>query len=157
LSDGPEPIEPRGGLADVRPAAVMLGAVVDIALTMVVATWLADALHPGSLSDASDEAIDAVFASTTFNLFFLPLGLLCTTLGGLVAGWRAPEQERSNAIAVGLIAILIAVATLLIPDEGPRAPWWIDVAAFLLSVPAALAGGLVAERLNQSAPADPSV
>jgi hypothetical protein len=156
VSEHPEPIEPSGGFADVRAGAVMLGALVDIGLTMVVATWLAEVLVDGRLSEAPAEAVDAVFASSTFNLLFLPLGLLCTAVGGLVAGWRAPLQERPNAIAVGVIAILIAVATLLMPDEGAAAPWWINVAAFLLTVPSAALGGLVAERLNQRANETPA-
>jgi hypothetical protein len=147
----PEPIEPRGGFGDVRAGPVMFGALVDVALTMVVATWLAESLVPGGLIEASDEAIEAVFASPTFNLLFLPLGLLCTALGGLVAGWRAPTRERPNAVAVGVIAILIGIIGLLMSDAGPRAPWWIEVLGFLLSVPAAAIGGLGAENLNRRA------
>jgi hypothetical protein len=74
-----------------------------------------------------------------------------------VAGWRAPSRERPNAIAVGVIAVLIAITTLLMPGEGPAAPWWSDLVAFLLTVPAALLGGVVAEQLNRRAPADSSM
>jgi hypothetical protein len=148
----PAPIRPEGILEGIRPGAVLRGFLLDNVLTIAIALVLVAAVLDEGLASSSAEEIDAVFASTRFALLLLPLGLLCTVLGGCVAGSHAGIAHVKNGVAVGVADVALALISLLVPPTGPEPPLWIDLLGFGLVLPAAAAGGALARRFARSAP-----
>jgi hypothetical protein len=120
-------IEPAGIFDGIRPGAIVLGVIVDTVATIVSGVALLFAFtiqaalqHQG---DVPDEVLDAMVTSPTFLLASLVVGLLCTTLGAYVGARRAA-----------------------IPGQGEPNPFWFDIVAFALIIPAGVAGGLLARH-----------
>ena len=90
----------------------------------------------------------ASLASTTQSAGYvaasLILGLAATVLGGYVAARKSPSAELTNALGVGVVMTLLAIL-LQVFIRIPLDLW--GVLGLVLTIPAALVGGLV--RLSQ--------
>ena len=107
---------------------------------VLVASWLA------SEAAGDPDQADAVLASATFAIWFLPIGIACTVYGGYVAGRAASSAHLKNGVAVGCADVAFGLLGLLLPSHGPPPPLWADLAGFGLVIPAAALGGWLAAR-----------
>ena len=130
----------------VQPKAVILGFLVDFVGTFVVMAIIGGiagfvyAMNDGDIS-AFEESI---YSNTLLMLFTVLLGSGFTVLGGYIAGRVARESLLFNASLVGVAGIAIGVFFW------GDAPLWYDMTGFLLAVPAACLGGLIALKREAS-------
>ena len=125
-------------LADIRIKAVIVGAVVDNAGTLLVMTFLAAALV--STGFPEDEVMRRM-KSTSGLMLGLIIGLSFTALGGFFAGKIAGRAEVLHGAMVAVAGMIVA---LIFRESG--APLWFDIAGFAGMLPAGIAGGHLAQK-----------
>lgn len=87
--------------------------------------------------------------SASFMLGFVIYGMVFAGLGGYVAAWLAGRRPVSHAAAVAIIlAVLAAVSLVATLGNGVI---WTQVLAITLMAPAALAGGVLRQRVAKAA------
>lgn len=129
---------PKLKLSDIKFKAILAGAIVDNAGTLLLMTTLAAMLVSTGLTE--DEVMGRM-KSTDGLLLGLILGLGCTALGGYLAGRVAKQAE---ALHGALVAILGMIMAAVFRESGT--PLWFDIAGFLGMLPAGIAGGFLALR-----------
>jgi len=121
-----------------RPAldlkAIVTGAVVDVSGTIHTEV-LVGMLWTALLWSGGGEA--ALF----FYILNLARGLGFTVLGGYFSGRTAGRHHLRHALVAGLISQVISIG-LAVTNLG-NAPFWYVVIGVLLTLPAALLGGLL--------------
>lgn len=135
-------------MKDVSIKAVLLGFLVDVgatAIIVIVAVVAALFAKPGLFAD--EQALEAAFSSTGVLLAGLAVGLLCTMLGGFVAGSVAKKAHYLNSGLVGALGLLVGVAFV------GQSPLWYDIVTFTAVIPAAVLGGHLAKG-RRSAPSN---
>jgi putative membrane protein (TIGR04086 family) len=146
------PIEPDGIFDGLNWGAILLGALVDFALTMVAALplmlWFAG---PAAFSEdeaASERAIDQATQSPEFLLTFLVVGLAATAYGGYVGARRAGAHHLRHGGWVAVASALLAFLSMLLPGttETSPSPVWYEALALGLMLPAGVFGGFLAMR-----------
>jgi hypothetical protein len=125
-------------LSDIKFKAVIVGAIVDNAGTLLLMTFLAAALVSTGLS--ADEVMGRM-RSTSGLLLGLIVGLSFTGLGGYFAGRMAGRAEVMHGV---LVAVLGMVVALIFREGG--VPVWFDIAGFAGMLPAGMAGGYLAQK-----------
>lgn len=126
------------------PKAIIIAMLLSLALDVVggaalVAGFGAD-LKDGMTQEQMKAAIQAVVSTDGFLFASLVYGTATTVFGGFVAARLARSHPYFNALAIGVLGIVLG----LLLDDG--APFWYDALAFLVSMPAAVAGGAIALR-----------
>ena len=124
--------------SDIKFTAVIIGAVVDNAGTLLLMTTLAAALVSTGLSE--DEVMVRMKSSNGL-LLGLILGLGCTVMGGFFAGWIA---KRAEVLHGALVAIVGMVLSMFFRESGM--PIWFEIAGFVCMLPAGMAGGYLAQK-----------
>jgi hypothetical protein len=127
----------------IRPKAILIGIVTDIGATYLVMSVLMVSLGAGARDLSEEEArqlIESTFQQVPYLLLLGALGLLATALGGFVAAKVAVVAPLLNAACVGLFDLILGI--VLIGDG----PLWFSVIALLLTLPAAIMGGVVWRR-----------
>lgn len=125
-------------LSDIKFKAVVVGAIVDNAGTLLLMTLLAAALVSTGLTE--DEVMSRM-KSTSGLLLGLIVGLSCTALGGYFSGRIA---GRAEVLHGALVAVLGMVVAMIFRESG--IPVWFDIAGFAGMLPAGMAGGHLAEK-----------
>lgn len=129
------------------PKAILIAMLLSLALDVVGSLGLIVVFGVQLTADMSPEqvnaALDEVTGTTSFLLASLVYGTATTAFGGYVAARVARGYPYFNAAAVGGVGIVLGL--LLSAD----APWWFQALAYLVSIPAAVAGGHHAVRRNQ--------
>lgn len=125
-------------LSDIKFKAVIIGALVDNAGTLLFMAILASALVSKGLSEG--EVMNRM-KSMSGLLLGLIVGLSCTGMGGYVAGRMAGRTEVLHGALVAALGMIVA----LIFREG-GIPAWYDIAGFVGMLPAGMAGGYLAQR-----------
>jgi hypothetical protein len=98
-----------------------------------------------AVATSSDRAsLESTIQSAGYVTASLILGLVATALGGYVAARKSPRAELTNALAVGIVMVLLGIL-LLVLIRIPLDLW--GTLGLVLTIPAALAGGLT--RLSQ--------
>lgn len=127
----------------------------------VAADWLGTSLFVSlvwivlGFSGVVDENdVEALVESTGFLLFGTTVGILFTALGGWVAGFMAAGDEVKHAAVTGTISLVLGILTMVSAtgEAHPGTPLWYQLTSFLLPIPAAVAGGLLAQRMRQGLP-----
>jgi hypothetical protein len=145
----PPSIEPAGIFDGIRPGAVLLGVVVDTVATIVSGLLLfaftvqVVSQHEG---DVPEETLDAMVTSPTFLLASLVIGLLCTTLGAFVGARRAACFHLRHGAWIGVGSAVVSLVSYATSTQGEPNPFWFDMMAFALIIPAGVAGGLLARQ-----------
>ena len=144
------PIEPEGTFAGLSGAAILLGAFIDVAFTEIVGTLLALWFAPDLASHDEAQArkvLAELATSTGYVTANIVLGALGTVLGAFVGARRAGQLyvRHGGWIAVTSTAIG-ALLMLLEPPTSDAAgfPFWSQVVAWLLILPAGMTGGALA-------------
>jgi len=139
LKDGKGPAIKRSNLL-----AIIIGAVTDTAATtvggVVLALLFAIFFAPGGMrvEDMQAQMLD----SDLFRAVSAAMGLGCSVLGGYVCARFANQNEYANALAVGIIGLL--VGELLSSGGDP----WLHILAFL-TIPAAILGAHIKMRAER--------
>ena len=129
-------------LSDIKLSAVIVGAIVDNAGTLLVMTFLAAALVSSGLSQ--DEVMSRM-KNTNGLLLGLIIGFSFTVLGGYFAGRMAGRAEVVHGALVEAIGMVLA---LVFRESG--SPLWFDIVAVAGMLPAGMAGGHLARKGNRS-------
>ena len=126
------------------PKAIIIAMLLSLALDVVggVALVVSFGLQVTAqmTPEETQAAIEAVTRTDGFIFASLLWGTATTVFGGFVAARVARSHPYFNALAVGVLGIVLGLLM------GGQAPFWFDALAFLVSVPAAVAGGHIALR-----------
>lgn len=125
-------------LSDIKFTAVIVGAIVDNAGTLLVMTFLAAALVSTGLSQ--DEVMSRM-KSTNGLVLGLIIGFSFTVLGGFFAGRMAGRAE----VLQGALVAVIGIVLVLVFRESDS-PVWFDIVAVAGMLPAGMAGGYLAQK-----------
>lgn len=131
--------------AGIRPKAVLFGILADIGATfiamMVLTTFLGTQVGGENLSQEEVmQLIERALQEPPYLLLGGLLGLLATVLGGYVAARTAEVAPLLNAACVGVFDVVLGIFLI------GGSPLWFGVIALLLTLPAAIAGGVIARR-----------
>ncbi len=129
----------------VRPKAVLFGIVADIGATfiamMLITNFIGMQLGSENLSQAElMQLIEEALQQPPYLLVGGILGLLATALGGYVAARAAEVAPLLNAACVGLFDVVLGLFLI------GSSPLWFSVIGLLLTLPAAIAGGVLFRR-----------
>lgn len=117
--------------------AILLATLAVFGIDFVSSTILAGIFSPGLTSMTPDEmraAIAELNRNGAYLLSALTLGTASTVVGGYLAARLASAVPYFNALAFGLLGMIIGI----VMTEG--LPLWIRVLGLSLTVPAALLG-----------------
>jgi hypothetical protein len=121
------------------PRAVIIGALVDNAGTIIVGELFRALVGMSTGATSPEDFATVMEGSVPLLLIGLALGLLFTLIGGFVGAMLAKGNERTNAFGVGIISTVVGFLLTFSAPEG--APFWVEAAGLLLTIPAALLGG----------------
>jgi hypothetical protein len=142
------------GLLDqrVQIRAVAAGVAVDWLGTSIFVALVWIVLGFSGVVEESD--VQGLVDSTGFLLFGTIVGVFFTTAGGGVAGFMAAGEEVKHAAVTGTISLVLGVLMMVTStgEAHPGTPQWYQVISFLLPIPAAVGGGLLARRVRQRLP-----
>ncbi|MBC7957962.1 MAG: hypothetical protein H7Y33_19095 [Cytophagales bacterium] len=126
------------------PRAIIIAMLLSLALDVVGGAVLLVVFSAGLSEGMSPEqltaAMQAVLQNTGFMLASLCLGTATTMFGGYIAARLARAYPYFNALAVGVLGIVLS---LMLSSESP---WWFDALAYLVTLPAAVFGAHIARR-----------
>jgi hypothetical protein len=150
------PIEPEGTFAGLSASAILFGAFLDIATTVIASSLLLLWLVP-ELS-AKDEAharaaLAELYASRGYIAANLAIGAACTVLGAFAGARRAGQLHVRHGgwIAVTSTALGVLLSLFESPARDAGAvPLWAEVLAWVLILPAGVAGGALAAALPRA-------
>jgi len=126
-------------VSDLKLRAVVAGLLVDTAGTLVVALLL-NAVVAVVTGATTPEDLATIFAgSVELQTVQLALGIWMTLLGAYVAARMVPGAERLHAFAVGVAST--GLGFLFVFSAPEAAPFWMQAAGLILTIPAAYAGG----------------
>lgn len=136
----------------VQIRAVAAGVAVDWLGTSIFVAFVWIVL---GFSGAVDESeVQGLVDSTGFLLFGTIVGMLFTTAGGCVAGFMAAGEEVKHAAVTGTISLILGILMMVTStgEAHPGTPMWYQLISFVVPVPAAIGGGLLARRFRQHLP-----
>ena len=122
-------------------ASLALELVGEEILLVLFSTGLEPTLSPEQLTAAAE----AVMREPGFQFAALLYGIFTTAMGGYIAARLAKRYPYFNALAVGLVCIVLALAL------STEISGWFDAIAYASTLPAAVFGGhlLARQRRNQ--------
>jgi hypothetical protein len=131
--------------------AVVLGIAADLAATFVATMAVMTFLGIGAgVKDLPEEEarqlIESTFQEPKYLLLGGLLGLLGTVVGGYVAAKFADAAPLLNAACVGLFGVVLGIFII------GESPLWFAVIGILLTLPAAIAGGILWRNRNRVRP-----
>ena len=131
----------------IRPKAVLIGLLVDIGGSLLVGFLLGVVVV--AIAAATHQMSPAQLAHLAANVPLKIVGLIGTLLATFVGGYVAARIGRPhavpNALAVGVISLLLGILLWLREPVGVT-PLWKAISGLLLTIPAALGGGLAASK-----------
>lgn len=122
--------------------ALVAGVSADWLGTLLTAPLLGIAFGVGP--ETSDARFQELMAAPGFILAAVAHGTFFTALGGYIAARLAPDDPMRHAVIVGVLSLVMAILLATSPGEGPEVAWWVAAVGYLVTVPAAAAGGWVA-------------
>ena len=88
---------------------------------------------------------EALSSNPWVRALMFAYGFLCVAAGGYVAARIARRLPVQHAAAMGIIQSVLTIMAMLSPS-GNHASRWVWVVTAILTIPAAVAGGLVCRR-----------
>lgn len=145
----PPAIEAPGIFEGLRPRAILLGVIVDNLATLLssllLVSYFAAQQGLGQDGQISEEALEGIASSEDFLLASLVVGLACTSLGAYVGARRAGSSYARHGGWIGVGSALMALVISLSSGPAPSPPpLWLELAGYLLVIPAGVLGGLFA-------------
>ncbi len=135
----------------IRAKAVLAGIVTDLGATFVVMMVLASLLGAeAGVQDLPEEEarqlVESALQQPAYLLIGGVLGLLATVLGGYVAARVADVAPLLNAACVGVFGVVLGILFI------GNSPIWFSLIGILLTLPAAIAGGVLWRRTTHGPP-----
>ena len=127
-----------------RPNALLLGLLTDVGGTWLLTSFVLALDSRYAALSPEDQAAALATAPAMWVL-----GSLTTYLGGFVAGHLAIGEELANSFAMGIASTVFSFVEIL--SAPPTAPFWVEAAALLITIPLACAGGLTSAALRSRA------
>ena len=149
------PIQPEGTFDGLSPTAILYGAFVDIAVTLILSTLVALWLAPDLASQdeaVARQALEELHASTLYVDANLAIGALCTALGAFAGARRAGKLHVRHGGWIAVTSTALGVFLTLLeptPTEVGSVPVWVEVTAWLLILPAGMTGGALASAMQR--------
>lgn len=137
-------------MPNINIKAVMLATVavfgVDIISGMIlISVFGGPALDSGLSDEQMRRALQVLFQDVRYLTLTLLLGTASTVLGGYLAARLARSVPYFNALAFGVLGLLVSALT------SGDLPTWFKIVGFGLTLPAALLGGHIAKlRMRDS-------
>ena len=151
--ESPPPIEPRGFFTGVKIRPIIVGAVIDYLATYVLTIlyliffFMKEPLEGGSPSqEVFEKAVNEMLSSPEALVTLSVMGALCTVLGGYVAGRLAKADEIKHGALVGAASLVIGALQMSAAGEGYSLPYWYELVAYIVTIPAGALGGYFAQR-----------
>ena len=131
------------------PRAIIYGCLASFGASMVAGI----ALVLVAISRNTDLAsVESTMQTPGFAAAGLVVSLLAMILGGYVAARKSPGTELTNAIAVGVVLVLLGILIQILV-RAPLDLW--GVLGYVTTIPAAAAGGLLrVSQLGQATTTD---
>ncbi len=131
--------------------AVILGIAADLGFTFVAMMAIMSFLGIGATiedlpEDEARQLIENTFQEPKYLLLGGLLGLFGTVVGGYVAAKFADAAPLLNAACVGLFGVVLGLLFI------GGTPLWFGVIGILLTLPAAIAGGILWRNRNPVRP-----
>jgi len=135
--------------------AVAAGVAVDWLGTSLFVAMVWIVLGFSGVVDESD--VETLVNSTGFLLFGTTVGILFTGAGGWVAGFMAAGEEIKHAAVTGTVSLVLGILMMVTStgEAHPGTPFWYELISFVLPIPAAIAGGVLARRMRPGPPVGP--
>lgn len=131
----------------VNRKAVLFGVLTDICSTFIAGVAIGVGASVVLVAQgASPEEIDEQMKEPNFLILSLVVGLICTALGGFVAGYAAGRYQVLHGCLVGASGAVIGLAF------AAGHPLWFNVAAFASVIPCGALGGGLAAVVRRPAP-----
>ncbi|GAB3251707.1 hypothetical protein [Chitinimonas naiadis] len=132
--------------------AIMLGAIVDIASSTLLGILVILLASYALVDDATNtaDALRQLDATPVFIFLSGATGLLCSALGGYVAGMRTNNRPLLHAAYSSGASTLLNLASVLGLIDNSMSNSWV-VIAMLLSICAAVGGGVMARSRKTAA------
>lgn len=149
----PEPIEPESMFEGLRWRPILLGGLLDNALSIVAFIPLTFAFAGNDAFSADEEAANRAFDLASSSPEFLLAGLvLGCTVTVFAAYWAASRAGALHVRHGGWTAVTsAALASLMVllsgGGDGGSTPLWYEALGLALMVPAGMLGGWCAARL----------
>jgi hypothetical protein len=152
------PIESEGTFDGLSGSAILFGAFVDIAATLILSTLLALWLAP-DLSSRDEavarQALEKLHDSNTYIQANVALGALCTAIGAFVGARRAGQLHVRHGGWIAVTSTALGVLLTLLepaPASTGSIPLWVEVTTWLLILPAGMTGGALAAAVSRARP-----
>jgi hypothetical protein len=148
----PPRMEPAGVFTGLKLRPILIGVVVDyVATYAAMYAWILIFVSRGfsGQGDAAEEAIKSFLVSNEGLLIGFAIGMVCTALGGYIAGRQAKAMETKHGAFVGVGSLVVSALEQSIAEIETPSPQWYMVLAVLAAVPAGALGGYIAERWHQ--------
>jgi hypothetical protein len=120
--------------------AMLLSLALDVVGSIALVAGFGLELTEQMTPEQTQAAIEAVTSTQGFLFASLLYGTATTVFGGFVAARLARSHPYFNAMAIGVLGIVLGLLL------GGDAPFWFEAIGFLMSVPAAVFGGRIALR-----------
>ncbi|MEM7412141.1 MAG: hypothetical protein AAF430_18075 [Myxococcota bacterium] len=160
----PPPIEPEGLLDGLKWRAIVLGALLDNAITLAVllplTLYMLATEAIGALDDNPEEVIEGALLAPEYLVWSLVLGLATTVFAAYWAARRAGVAHVRHGGFTAALSLVISLVYFLIPGamEEPLAPHWYTAISTAGMIPAGMLGGWAATlqpaRTGEARPAN---
>lgn len=149
----PRPIGPAGFFTGVKLRPVIAGVIVDYVATYVLGMVYLIVFYQKEFSkggrtfeEAVEKALDQMLSSPEGLLALGIIGAVGTALGGYVAGRLAQAHEVKHGALVGLVSLILGVLQASVTGQPIPLPYWYELLAYIIAVPAGALGGYFARR-----------
>jgi len=149
----PRPIGPAGFFTGVKLRPVIAGVIVDYVATYVLGMVYLIVFYQKEFSkggrtfeEAVEKALDQMLSSPESFLALGIIGAVGTALGGYVAGRLAQAHEVKHGALVGLVSLILGVLQTSVTGQPIPLPYWYELLAYIIAVPAGALGGYFARR-----------
>jgi putative membrane protein (TIGR04086 family) len=144
----PPRMEPAGVFTGLKLRPILIGCVVDYVGTYAAMfAWIL--FFVSRRVSAQEEAVKSYLFSNEGLLIGFAIGMVCTALGGYVAGRQAKAMETKHGAFVGVGSLVVSALEQSIAEIETPPPQWYMVLAVFAAVPAGALGGYVSERWHQ--------
>lgn len=135
------------GMHAINPKAVLLALLAVLGIDILSGMIMLGIFAPTLSAEMTDEELRGVLSSLMQNREYIVLSLILgtasTTLGGYLAARLAGTVPYFNALAFGVLGVLIGLLT------SGELPTWYRIVAILITIPAALTGAHLAKQRMQ--------
>lgn len=122
------------------PAAIALGALIDIVATFVIILVAMIVLMVTRVIPLKQFSDGTYLDNMFLMVFFIAVGSGCSFLGGYITGRKSAQDEGFNCLVMASFGLILGLVFF------NSTPFWYAVISLVLHVPIIYLGGIVAKR-----------